>query len=201
MRKIALTMLAGLALLCSCEKNLSDDGLAMKHDVVPGTNVKESQLEKKMYTEAEFKELMNGRCYKRIAVYDCYKEWNDTYYVIMYEEGDGEYVFDALEHCEGCGRDIRLFEEDELTIWGGSMGYELTNLYNYSFDAVKQKLVYGENKEAVIFVNDEYLITLGDLYWSSSLDAGAMFSRTVYERTEVSDWYPGDTIDLRGYFD
>lgn len=201
MKKIALTMLAGLALLCSCEKNLSDDGLAMKHDVVPGTNVKESQLEKKMYTEAEFMELMNGRCYKRIAVYDCYKELNDTYYVIMREEGDGEYVFNALEHCEGCGRDIRLFEEDELTIWGGSIGNEKTRLYDYSFDAVKQKLVYGENKEAVIFVNDEYLITLDDLFWSSSLDAGAMFSRTVYQRTEVSDWYPGDTIDLRGYFD
>lgn len=78
MKKIALIMLAGLALLCSCEKNLSDDGLAMKHDVVPGTNVKENQLEKKMYTEAEFMELMNGRCYKRIAVYDCYKKRDDA---------------------------------------------------------------------------------------------------------------------------
>lgn len=199
MKKIALTMLAGLALLCSCEKNLSDDGLAMKHDVVPGTNVKESQLEKKMYTEAGFMELMNGRCYKRIAVYDCYKKRGDTYYVIMHEEGDGEYCFNILEHCEGCGRDIRLFKEDELALLCGSIGNELTRLYDYSF--VKQKLVYGGNREAVIFVNDEYLITLNDLFWDSSYDAGAMFSRTVYQRTEVSDWYPGDTIDLRGYFD
>ena len=76
MKKTAFILLAGLALLCSCEKDLSDDGLAVRYDIVPSTNIKESQLESKKYTEAEFKELMNGRCYKLIAVYDCYKEWD-----------------------------------------------------------------------------------------------------------------------------
>ncbi len=196
MKKTVFTLLAGLALLCSCEKDLSDDGLAMRFDVVPGTNIKESQLESKKYTEAEFKELMDGRCYKRVAVYDCYKEWEDTYYVIIREK-DGEYIFNALEGCDGCGRNIRLFKGSELTIWCGSIGYESMRLYNYSFDAEKQKLVINDNKEAVIFVNDEYLITLSDLFWSSSLDAGAMFSRTVYERTEQTDWFSNDTIDYR----
>lgn len=196
MTKTVFTLLAGLALLCSCEKDLSDDGMAMRFDVVPGTNIKESQLESKTYTEAEFKELMDGRCYKRVAVYDCYKEWKDTYYVIMHEDEE-EYIFNALRVCDGCGRDIRLFKGDELTIWGGSIGYESTRLYNYSFDAARQKLVFNDNKEAVIFVNDEYLITLNDLFWSSSLDAGAMFSRTVYERTEQTDWHSNDTIDYR----
>ena len=53
MKKTAFTLLAGLALLCSCEKNLSDDGMAMRFDVVPGTSIKESQLGSKKYTEAE----------------------------------------------------------------------------------------------------------------------------------------------------
>ena len=55
------------------------------------------------------------------------------------------------------------------------------------------------DKEAVIFVNDEYLITLNGVYWSSSIDAGAMFSRTVYQRTEETNWYSRDTIDLRNF--
>ena len=183
----------------SCEKDLSDDGLAVRYDIVPGTNIKESQLESKKYTEAEFKELMNGRCYKLIAMYDCYKEWDDAYYVIMGMKDNGEYSVDILENCEGCGREIRLFEGDELTRWVGSMGHESMRLYKYSFDGVRQKLQFMDNKEAVIFVNDDYLITLNGVYWSSSIDAGAMFSRTVYQRTEETNWYSRDTIDLRNF--
>ena len=79
------------------------------------------------------------------------------------------------------------------------MGHESMRLYKYSFDGVRQKLQFMDNKEAVIFVNDEYLITLNGVYWSSSIDAGAMFSRTVYQRTEETNWYSRDTIDLRNF--
>ena len=97
MKKTAFILFASLALLCSCEKNLSDDGMAMRFDIVPGTSIKESQLGSKKYTEAEFGELVNGRCYKRIAVYDCYKN-RGTYYVIMGEE-DGIKMCDSFpEH-------------------------------------------------------------------------------------------------------
>ena len=197
MKKTAFTLLAGLALLCSCEKNFSDDGMAMRFDIVPGTSIKESQLGSNKYTEAEFGELVNGRCYKRIAVYDCYKN-RGTYYVIMGEE-DGKYTFNALEGCDGCGRDIRLINGDVLTIWCGSIGYETMRLYDCRFDATKQYLVYS-NKEYVAYVDEEYLITQDylDVFWESSLDAGATFSRTVYQYTDEADWFANDTVDLRG---
>lgn len=197
MKKTVFTLLAGLALLCSCVKDLSDDGMAMRFDVVPGTNIKESQLGGKKYTEAEFKAFVDGRCYKRVAVYDCYKD-RGTYYVIMREE-DGKYVFNALEGCDGCGRDIRLINGDELTIWCGSIGYETMRLYDCHFDADEQRLVYS-NKEYVAFVNEEYLITQDYLgvFRESSLDAGATFSRTVYQYTDEADWFAKDTVDLRG---
>ena len=195
MKKAVFTLLAGLALLCSCAKILSDDGMAMRFDVVPGTNIKENQLGSKTYTDAEFKALVDGRCYKRIAGYDCYKD-RGTYYVIMHEE-DGEYIFNALEGCDGCGRDIRLFKGDELTIWCGSMGDESMWLYNYSFD--KLYLVYG-NKEYVAYIDEEYLITQRKfgVFRESSLDAGATFSRTVYQYTDKTDWFAKDTVDRRG---
>ena len=198
MKKTVFTLLAGLALLCSCAKDLSDDGMAMRSDVVPGTSIKESQMEENnRHTEAEFKALVDGRCYRRIAGYDCYKD-RGTYYVIMHEE-DGEYIFNALEGCDGCGRDIRLFRGDELTIWCGSKDNESMWLYNYSFDATKQYLVYS-NKEYVAYIDEEYLITqrVFGVFRESSLDAGATFSRTVYQYTDKTDWFAKDTVDRRG---
>ena len=118
---------------------------------------------------------------------------------LLVNSEDGKYTFNALEGCDGCGRDIRLINGDVLTIWCGSIGYETMRLYDCRFDATKQYLVYS-NKEYVAYVDEEYLITQDylDVFWESSLDAGATFSRTVYRYTDEADWFANDTVDLRG---
>ena len=196
MNKVVL-LFASLILLCSCEEKLSSDGMAMRQNTVPGTNIPESQVGVKNYTVGEFTRFVEGRRYERMAVYDFYKKWGDTYYVIMDEDDNGDPVFNSLSQCTGCGRDVRQFEGDEMMHWAGSIGCEVTYLYNYTFTYSSQKISYGLSEEYVVFVNDEYMITQDEVFWDSSYDAGAMFSRTVYKSVEKEEIHTGKFTDCR----
>ena len=193
-----ILFLASLILLCSCnEDKLSRDGMAMRQNTVPGTNIRESQVGANHYTVEEFTDLVEGKRFYRIGVYDLYKKSGDAYYVIMGEEDNGDPVLNVLRRCEGCGRDIRQFDGDEMIHWTGSLGYESTYLYNYIFTYATQKISYGPRNEYVAFVNDEYMITQDDVHWNFSYKAGATFSRTVYQIVEKKDLYTGEFTDCR----
>ena len=196
MQKIIL-FLASVIMLCSCDDKLSSDGMAMKQSMVPGTNIPESQVGTNIYTVDEFTRFVDGKRFTRIGVYDLYKKWDDVYYVIMGEDDNGDPILDGLEGCLGCGRDTRQFDGNEMMHWAGSCGYEVTNLYNYTFTLASQTITYGSNREYVAFVNDEYMITQDEVFWDSSYDVGAMFSRTVYQIFEKKDMYTGRFTDCR----
>lgn len=196
MNKVVL-LFASLILLCSCDDKLSSDGMAIRQKTVPGTNIPESQVEVKNYTVDEFTRFVDGKRFTRIGVYDLYKKWDDVYYVIMGEEDNGDPILDCRYSLDGTGRDTRQFDGNELMHWSGSCGYEVTNLYNYIFTYASQTITYGSNKEYVAFVNDEYMIIQDKVYRNSSYDAGAMFSRTVYQIVEKKDMYTGRFTDCR----
>lgn len=204
MRKIVFILLIGIVSLCSCEKRLVDDGLglAIRMDEVPETGIKESQLGEKMYTEAEFQKFVEGYCYERVALYRFYRKKGDNYYVIDSEDSNGEYILNTLERSEASSRDIRLFENGELTLWLGTPDDEGKHLYKYAFNATKQHLVFGGSRDYVVYINDEYLITQGQTVGEAAsgipaTSAHVIRARTVYRRTEVKDWYDGHVRDFR----
>ena len=193
MKKLIFMFLMSIVALCSCEKGLVDDGLgfAIRMDEVPETGIKASQLGNKKYTEAEFQEFVDGYYYERVALYRFYRKKGDDYYLIESEESYGKYVLNTLER-SGAGRDIRLFENGELTLWLGTPENECKHLYKYAFNATKQHLAFGGSRDYVVYIDDEYLITQGE-----ATSAHVVRTRTVYRRTGVENWYDGNVLDYR----
>ena len=203
MKKLIFMFLMSIVALCSCEKGLVDDGLgfAIKMDEVPETGIKASQLGSKKYTEAEFQEFVDGYCYERVALYRFYRKKGDDYYLIESEESYGKYVLNTLER-SGASRDIRLFENGELTLWLGTPGNECKHLYKYAFNATKQHLAFGGSRDYVAYIDDEYLITQGQATGEAAsgipaTSAHVVRTRTVYRRTEVENWHEGNVRDYR----
>lgn len=177
-------------------------GLAIRMGEVPETGIKESQLGDKMYSEAEFQGFVDGYCYERVALYLFYRKKGNNYYVVDRLGGNGEYILNTLERDGACSRDIRLFENGELTLWLGTPGDECKHLYKYAFNATKQLLAFGGSRDYVVYIDDEYLITQGQTVGElasgiPAVNAHVVRTRTVYRRTEVKDWYDGNVCDYR----
>ena len=204
MKKLIFVFLMSVVALCSCERGLVDDGLglATRMDEVPETGIKESLLGNKKYTEAEFQGFVDGYCYERVGLYLFYRKNGDNYYVVDRLGVHGEYILNTLERDGACSRDVRLFENGELTLWLGTSGDECKHLYKYAFNATKQHLAFGGSRDYVVYIDDEYLIiqgqTVGEL--TSGIPATSSHvvrTLTVYRRTEVEDWYDGNIRDYR----
>lgn len=204
MKKLIFVFFVSIVALCSCDERLSDDGLglAVRLDEVPEIGIKESQLHSKMYTEEEFLGFVDGYCYERVAAYAIYRKDGGTYYVIVCEGYNGEYILNTLERSELPGRDIRLFENGELVLWLGALGGEGKHLYKYSFNTTKQHLEFGGSRDYVVYIDNEYLIiegqtlkeiTTGEIMTSSYV----VKARTVYRRTNNEGWLDGEVRDYR----
>ncbi len=95
MKKTAFILLAGLALLCSCEK---EEVTALAFDKIPETDIMESQLGTTIYTCDDITRITDGFPYQLIAIYDCYKKGNKTYYVLNpYHEETTNQLYGSID--------------------------------------------------------------------------------------------------------
>ena len=197
MRKISF-ILAGIVLLCSCEKI---DSHYTYEEVVPGTTIKENQLGK-MISHQEFVNVTNDAYYAHLGSYPCVMDKGKVYYSHE-EKGDNP-------HYSGTWKVVRWkfcadYVESLEWFFGGNND---SHLYyqDYSFDAnVLSGIVLDEivdSKEyRVLYVDKDYLIFETDGKTDNGYNnEGSEFSRVIYKSTEagISDLYvPQDTIDLR----
>ena len=193
-----LTILAGIVLLCSCEKI---DSHYTYEEVVPGTTVKESQLGKTI-SHQEFVNVTNDSYYAHSGIYPCVMDKGKVYYSNE-EKGDNP-------HYSGTWKVVRWkfcadYVESLEWFFGGNNDSHLF-YQDYSFDAnVLSGIVLDEivdSKEyRVLYVDKDYLIFETDGKTDNGYNnEGSEFSRVIYKSTEagISDLYaPQDTIDLR----
>ena len=86
MKKLASILLAGLALLASCEKS-EEMSAAIAYDKIPGTNIVEGQLGSVVYTYEDWLDCTAGSYYVMDAIYDCYVAKGKTHCVVNPRDG------------------------------------------------------------------------------------------------------------------
>lgn len=198
MRKISF-ILAGFALLCSCEKI---DSHYTYEEVVPGTTVKESQLGETI-SHQEFVNVTHDAYFAHLGSYPCVMDKGKVYYSNEIDNSpcySGTWTVNVLN-----------FQTDhaEFYEWsfGGNTDARLSYI-NYSYDEnVLSGITLGQIADSkeyrVLYANDNYLIfeTNGKTH-NKYNNEGSEFSRVVYTRTTFSripEEVPeiNDTIDLR----
>lgn len=117
MKKTAFVLHAGLALLCSCEK---EEVAALAFDRIPETDIMESQLGATMYTCDDITRITEGISYRLNAIYDCYKKGKKTYYVLN-----------------------PFHEETTNQLYGMTGLIPSFQLYDYQFDETSQSFAGG----------------------------------------------------------
>lgn len=174
MRKNIFTLLAGLALLCSCEEIPEYGGFFSE---VPGTTVKESALSKKKYNLAEY----YGNEYVRSGVYNCCMVKNKIFYLqvseeTIYEDGWDEYKtsidnYNILSHLDGTGAEYVQFEEDFVQLrkhptYPSTEDYITQHKYTFKDSYIETEipiLRYAESGKAkLLYIDSDYLILQDD---------------------------------------
>ena len=166
MKKTAFILLAGLALLCSCEK---EEVTALAFDKIPETDIMESQLGTTIYTCDDITQITEGFPYQLIAIYDCYKKGNKTYYVLNpYHEETTNQLYGSTGLIPSFQLYDFQFDETSQSFTGGPFGW-------VHWEGVPNKLLY---------LSEEYIILQWEAPWQAqhSKEKGATFSREVYER-------------------
>ena len=203
---IASFTLVCVGLFCSCNRN-EEEGepaqvVALNH--LPESSVAEAQLGTANYSHDEFLRTTAGEYYIEAAIYDCYREGGEVFYVLNPRESNPENVNQRLG-MEGLSTHYIQFYDDYYASTGGMPEYK-TTLCNYSFDAAAQTLnglfTYHSTIDVphrLVYLHRDYIILEMDAPWRKlSAEKGATFSRVVYTRVdEPTHPVVPDTIDNR----
>ena len=198
MKKTVFTLLAGLALLCSCEKI---DSHYTYEETVPGTTIKESQLGKAL-THQEFLYATSEAYFVHQGSYPCIRNNGKVYYSNEMDETPmyggmplltrrkfNRYYAECYEWVLG--------ETDSLTLF----------YMDYSFeDDMLKGLVLGDIADSkeyrVLYADKDYLIFETEGKTNNNYNnEGSEFSRVVYKRaTDELPQLPARLIDCRDVY-
>ena len=136
MKKLASILLAGLALLASCEKS-EEMSAAIAYDKIPGTNIVEGQLGSVVYAYEDWLDCTAGSYYVMDAIYDCYVAKGKTHYVVNPRDGYPDNT-NQMMGMEGFLPASLQFHDGYYSYAGGYEG--VVKLYAYTFDEASQAL-------------------------------------------------------------
>ena len=188
MKKV-FTILAGLALLCSCEKEVEADALAFNK--IPDANITEAQLGAEVYTYEELLTVTEGKRYKEDAIYDCYEKRGKTYYIMNRRENYPDNANQLVGMDGILPHHIQIYD-GHYTYTGG---YDITTQrYDYTFNEATQELsgictwvVFAEVPNVLVYLSDEcFVLQMGTSWKNRSKELGATFSRVVYKRCDTN---------------
>ena len=195
-------ILAGLALLASCEKS-EEMSAAIAYDKIPGTNIVEGQLGSVVYTYEDWLDCTAGSYYVMDAIYDCYVAKGKTHYVVNPRDGYPDNT-NQMMGMEGFLPASLQFHDGYYSYAGGYEG--VVKLYAYTFDEASQALsgvfeyhhLEGLPKTLVYLTEECFVLQTGKAWGNRSAEKGATFSRVVYKRCAASE-VPvlKDTVDCR----
>ena len=206
MNKNIFFLLAGIVLFGSCNRN-EEEGepaqvVALNH--LPESSVAETQLGTASYSHDEFLRTTAGEYYTEAAIYDCYREGGEVFYVLNSREEAPNNVNQRIG-MDGLSTHYIQFYDGYYSSTGGMPDYK-TSLRDYSFDAAAQTLnglfTYHSTIDVphrLVYLNRDYIILEMDAPWRKlSEEKGATFSRVVYTRVdEPTHPVVPDTIDNR----
>ena len=202
------TFYALMALLClaACDRNEEEEEpaqvVALNH--LPESSVAEAQLGTANYSHDELLRTTAEEYYVEAAIYDCYREGGEVFYVLNPRESNPENVNQRLG-MDGLSTHYIQFYGDYYASTGGMPEYK-TTLCNYSFDAAAQTLnglfTYHSTANVphrLVYLSSDHMILEMDVPWKRlSAERGATFSRVVYTRVdEPTHPVVPDTIDYR----
>ena len=186
--KKTFTILAGLALLCSCEKEVEADAVVFKK--IPDTNISEAQLGAEKYTYEDFLRVTADKHYYEDAIYDCYEKKGKTYYIMNRREGYSDNANQFIGMVGIYPYYIQIY--DGYYTYNG--GYDnTTKRYNYTFDEATQEVKGLTNwvdfsvvPNVLVYLSEEYFVLQMGVPWRKrSKELGATFSRSVYKRCDT----------------
>ena len=202
------TFYALMALLClaACNRN-EEEGepaqvVTLNH--LPESSVAEAQLGTANYSHDEFLRTTAGEYYIEAAIYDCYREGGEVFYVLNPRESNPENVNQRLG-MEGLSTHYIQFYGDYYASTGGMPDYK-TSLRDYTFDEKAQTLnglfTYHSTANVphrLVYLSSDHMILEMDAPWKRlSAERGATFSRVVYTRVdEPTHPVVPDTVDYR----
>ena len=204
MRNYVLSLLACIMLFASCHRDDNGSALAIDLTKIPETTIAEGMLGAAHYTHDELLGATADGHYIESAIYDCYREGGEVFYVLNPRESNPENVNQRLG-MEGLSTYYIQFHNDHYSSTGGMPEYK-TTLRNYTFDEVAQTLnglfTYHSTIDVphrLIYLNRDNIILEMDTPWRKlSAEKGATFSRVVYTRVdEPTHPVVPDTIDYR----
>lgn len=202
------TFYALMALLClaACNRNEEEgepaQAIALNH--LPESSVAETQLGTANYSHDEFLRTTAGEYYIEAAIYDCYREGGEVFYVLNSREEAPNNVNQRIG-MDGLSTHYIQFYDGYYSSTGGMPEYK-TTLCNYSFDAAAQTLnglfTYHSTIDVphrLVYLHRDYMILEMDAPWKRlSAERGATFSRVVYTRVdEPTHPVVPDTVDYR----
>lgn len=203
---IASFTLVCVGLFCSCNRN-EDEGepaqvVALNH--LPESSVAEAQLGAAHYTHDELLGATADGHYIEAAIYDCYREEGEVFYVLNSREEAPNNVNQRIG-MEGLSTHYIQFYDGYYSSTGGMPDYK-TSLRDYTFDEKAQTLnglfTYHSTIDVphrLVYLHRDYIILEMDAPWRKlSAEKGATFSRVVYKRVdEPTHPVVPDTIDNR----
>ena len=204
MRNYVLSLLAGMMLFSSCHRDDNEPALAIALTHVPETTIAEAQLGAVRYTHDELLGATAGEYYIEAAIYDCYREGGEVFYVLNPREEAPNNVNQRIG-MDGLSTHYIQFYDGYYSSTGGMPDYK-TSLRDYTFDEKAQTLnglfTYHSTIDVphrLVYLHRDYIILEMDAPWRKlSAEKGATFSRVVYKRVnEPTHPVVPDTIDNR----
>ena len=196
--KKAFTILAGLALLCSCEKI---ESFYIYEDVVPGTTIKENQLREVSYQQ--FVEATEGAYYNHRGSYPCKKLGNKVYYSNEIDNTPiytGSWSVNVIKFQPTHVEDYWWLFPD---IDSSTLSYIDYEYEGNVLSGINLREIVDCKENRVLYVDDEFLIFEVDGKTKNRYNnEGSEFSRVVYGKTifpQIPEDVPEikDTIDCR----
>ena len=204
MKNHVLFLLACIMLFASCHRDDNDPALAIDLTKIPETTIAEAQLGTANYSHDEFLRTTAEEYYTEAAIYDCFREGGEVFYVLNPRESNPENVNQRLG-MEGLSTHYIQFYGDYYASTGGMPDYK-TSLRDYTFDEKAQTLnglfTYHSTANVphrLVYLSSDHIILEMDAPWKKlSAERGATFSRVVYTRVdEPTHPIVPDTIDYR----
>ena len=202
------TFYALMALLClaACNRNEEEgepaQAIALNH--LPESSVAEAQLSTANYSHDEFLRTTAEEYYIEAAIYDCYREGGEVFYVLNSREEAPNNVNQRIG-MDGLSTHYIQFYDGYYSSTGGMPDYK-TSLHDYTFDEKAQTLnglfTYYSTADVphrLVYLSRDHIILEMDAPWKKlSAGKGATFSRVVYTRVdEPTHPIVPDTIDYR----
>lgn len=204
MKNHVLFLLACIMLFASCHRDDNDSALAIDLNKIPETTIAEGMLGAAHYTHDELLGATADGHYIESAIYDCYREGGEVFYVLNSREEAPNNVNQRLG-MEGLSTHYIQFYGDYYASTGGMPDYK-TSLRDYTFDEKAQTLnglfTYHSTANVphrLVYLSSDHMILEMDAPWKRlSAERGATFSRVVYTRVdEPTHPVVPDTVDYR----